>query len=428
MEIITTVLAIVACILLFSFAIFIHEFGHFLAAKLLGFQVDTFSIGFGPALWKKKIKGVEYRISAIPFGGYVALPQLDPAGTAGVQGSQTEGDGGSDGAAPVAPKANWKKIVVAFAGPFGNMVLAVVLAFVLSAVPSARFGKLSAEIGDVVADGPAAKGGMKVGDRVVSVNGHAVETWTDMLTEVQIAGERAAKFVVERNGKNEELTITPKRDEVTGGCLIMALSTTNSVRYAAWMPDRSAIKQLAWDAGSMARVLKALVTPKESGSTAKQLGGPVMIAEGLYRQVRHDRWDAIGFLRFLNVNLAVLNLLPIPVLDGGLILFSLIALIFRRPVPRKIVDGLSIMFMYLFLALMITLVWRDVARSRRMSKARGEFEKELQQEIKRLKRAEEFKPAFDLGTLPEPDGRAGTPCPPQDPAGRARPPDAPQEK
>ena len=128
MEFLITVLAIVACILLFSFAIFIHEFGHFLAAKLLGFQVDTFSIGFGPALWKKKIKGVEYRISAIPFGGYVALPQLDPAGTAGVQGSKTEGDEEDEktDAAPPAPMAEWKKIVVAFAGPFGNIVLAVV--------------------------------------------------------------------------------------------------------------------------------------------------------------------------------------------------------------------------------------------------------------------------------------------------------------
>ena len=163
-----------------------------------------------------------------------------------------------------------------------------------------------------------------------------------------------------------------------------------------------------------ARVLKALVTPKESGSTAKQLGGPVMIAEGLYRQVRSDGWDALGFLRFLNVNLAVLNLLPIPVLDGGLILFSLIALIFRRPVPRKIVDGLSIMFMYLFLTLMITLVWRDVARSRRMHKAKDELEMQLRQDVKRLKRAKQFKPAFDLGTLPEPAGRAGTPCPPQE--------------
>ena len=438
MEFLITVLAIIACILLFSFAIFIHEFGHFLAAKLLGFQVDTFSIGFGPALWKKKIKGVEYRISAIPFGGYVALPQLDPAGTAGVQGSQTDGEVESDDAgrtrSPSAPPdgdadipcptmANWKKIVVAFAGPFGNLVLAVVLAFALSAVPSARFGKLSAEIGEVVKGGPAEKGGMQAGDRVLSVNGNAVQTWSDMLTEVQIAGDkRAAEFVVDRGGTNVVLSITPTRDEVTGGSFIMALSTTNDVRYAAWMPDRSPWQQLAWDAGSMGRVLKALVTPGESKAAAKSLGGPVMIAEGLYHQVRRDGWDAIGFLRFLNVNLAVLNLLPIPVLDGGLILFSLIALIFRRPVPRKVVDGLSMVFMYLFLALMITLVWRDVARSRRMHKARGELEKLIKLEEKRLKRAQQFKPAFDLGTPagrarspsapPEDAGRAGTPCPP----------------
>ena len=412
MEFLITVLAIIACILLFSFAIFIHEFGHFLAAKLLGFRVDTFSIGFGPALWKKTWKGVEYRISAIPFGGYVALPQLDPAGTAGVQGSQTEGEVEDDEPddAPIPPMANWKKIVVAFAGPFGNLVLAVVLAFALSAVPSARFGKLSAEIGDLVQDGPAAKGGMQVGDRVLSVNGNAVKTWPDLLTEVQIVGEKqAAEFVVDRGGTNVVLSITPQRDEVTGGCLIMAYSTTNSVKTAAWMPDRSPWQQLAWDAGSMGRVLKALVTPKESKAAAKSLGGPVMIAEGLYHQVRRDGWDAIGFLRFLNVNLAVLNLLPIPVLDGGLILFSLIALIFRRPVPRKVVDGLSMVFMYLFLALMITLVWRDVARSRRMHKARGELEKLIKLEEKRLKRAQQFKPAFDLDT---PAGRAGTPCPP----------------
>ena len=403
MEFLITVLAIVACILLFSFAIFIHEFGHFLAAKLLGFQVDTFSIGFGPALWKKKIKGVEYRISAIPFGGYVALPQLDPAGTAGVQGSKTEGDAKDEksDAAPAVPMAEWKKIVVAFAGPFGNIVLAVAIAFLLAAVPGARFGERTTEIGDLKEGGPAINGGMQVGDRVLSVDGHAVETWTEMLTEVQIVGERAAEFVVDRGGTNVVLTITPQRDKVTEGCLIMAYSTTNGANSAAWMPDRNPFKQLAWDAGSMARVLKALVTPKEAGATARQLGGPVLIAEGLYHQVRHDRWDAIGFLRFLNVNLAVLNLLPIPVLDGGLILFSLIALIFRRPVPRKIVDGLSTVFMFLFLALMLTLVWRDVARSRRMHKARGEREIQIKLEEKRLKRAEQFKPAFDLGALPE---------------------------
>ena len=391
MEILITVGAIVACILLFSFAIFIHEFGHFVVAKWLGLRVDRFSIGFGPALWKKTIGDVEYRISAIPFGGYVSLPQLDPEGTRALEG------GGDDGEPPMKEATPLVRIAVAFAGPFGNIVLAVVLAFVLAAVPGARFGEMPAEIGDVLPDGPAAVGGMLPGDRVTSVNGHAVRTWTEMQTEVQIAGQKTAEFVVTRGGTNVTLSITAKRDEASGACFILALSTTNGVKAAAWMPERNPLKQLAWDAGQIVRILKALVTPKEAKSAAKALGGPVMIAEGLYTQVRRNGWDALGFLRFLDVNLAILNLLPIPVLDGGLILFALFELLFRRKPPRKLTDGLSMAFMWLFLALMITLVWRDVARSRRMHKAAAEHEREMEQWIREEEAARNFKPAFDLG-------------------------------
>jgi regulator of sigma E protease len=391
MEFLLTVGAIVACVLLFSFAIFIHEFGHFVAAKLLGLRVDRFSIGFGPALWKKTVGEVEYRISAIPFGGYVSLPQLDPEGTKALEGGDAKDGETLKEASPLA------RIIVAFAGPFGNIVLAVILALVLSAVPGAHFGEMPAEIGDVLPDGPAAVGGMLPGDRVTSVNGHAIRTWTEMQTEVQIAGQKAAEFVVTRGGTNVTLSITAKRDEASGACFILALSTTNGVKAAAWMPERNPLKQLAWDAGQIVRILKALVTPKEAKAAAKALGGPVMIAEGLYTQVRRNGWDALGFLRFLDVNLAILNLLPIPVLDGGLILFALFELLFRRKPPRKLTDGLSMAFMWLFLALMITLVWRDVARSRRMHRAAAEHEREMEQWIRDEEAARNFKPAFDLG-------------------------------
>jgi regulator of sigma E protease len=391
MEFLLTVGAIIACILLFSFAIFIHEFGHFVAAKLLGLRVDRFSIGFGPALWKKTVGGVEYRISAIPFGGYVSLPQLDPEGTKALEGGDAKDGETLKEASPLA------RIIVAFAGPFGNIVLAVILAFVLSAVPSAHFGEMPAEIGDVLPDGPAAVGGMLPGDRVTAVNGHPVGTWTEMQTEVQIAGQKATEFIVTRGGTNVTLSITAKRDEASGACFILALSTTNGVKAAAWMPERNPLKQLAWDAGQIVRILKALVTPKEAKAAAKALGGPVMIAEGLYTQVRRNGWDALGFLRFLDVNLAILNLLPIPVLDGGLILFALFELLSRRKPPRKLTDGLSMAFMWLFLALMVTLVWRDVTRSRRMHKAAAEHEREMEQWIREEEAARNFKPAFDLG-------------------------------
>ena len=370
MEILLTIGAIVACILLFSFAIFIHEFGHFLAARLLGFAVEKFSIGFGPALWKRMIWGVEFRISAIPFGGYVSLPQLDPEGTKGIQG--TSEDVPADAAMDDMPA--WKKIIVAFAGPFGNIVLAVVLAFALAAVPGARFGTLASKIGEVVPDGPAERGGMAAGDEVVSINGHKVATWVDMQTELQLSGGKACEFNVLRGGTNVVLNITPERDSASGMCYILALSTTNNVRAAAWMPDRNPIRQLAWDAGQIVRIIKALTTPREAGAAAKAVGGPVMIAEGLYHQVRRNGWDALGFLRFLNVNLAILNLMPIPVLDGGLILFALFELLFRRRLNKKFTDALTTGFMWLFLALMLTLVWRDIARSVRVRRAAARAE------------------------------------------------------
>ena len=368
METLYTVLAIAACVLLFSCAIFIHEFGHFLAARWRGLRVDAFSIGFGPVLWKKVINNVEWRISAIPFGGYVAIPDVDPEGTAKVQGSEGKSD------APAGKAATpLDSIIVAVAGPFGNIVLAVFLALLLAVVPGAKFGEIPTIVGEVPAEGPACEAGMKAGDRVVSVGGVPVRTWTEMQTEVQISGGKPTEFVVERieGGKSSSktLTVVPKRHDASGAYFIYALSTTNQVKAAAWMPARNPIKQLQWDTMSIVRVLKALVTPKESKAAAQALGGPVMIAQGLYTQVRKDVWDAFGFLRFLCINLAILNLLPIPVLDGSIILFSLIELVTRRRLGGKFINLITRLFMYLLISAMLFLVYRDSLRSWRLHRA-----------------------------------------------------------
>ncbi len=371
-ELLTTAFYIVLCVLLFALAILIHEFGHFIVALKLGLRVEAFSIGFGQALWKKKVNGVEYRLGWIPLGGYVSIPDVDPEGTKALEGSgkKEEGSGASEGRSTTRPKSvripAWKEILVSIAGPAMNLVLAVVLAVGLSLVPGAKFGTLAAKIGSVVANSPAAEAGLQAGDVVKSVGGRPVETWSEMQTEVQIAGGKPVAFVVARGGEQPtdvSLMVTPKRDAVSGAWYILALSETNTTGAVAWMPARSPWKQLAWDAGSIFRVLKGLVTPKEAKATAGALGGPVMIAEGLYRQVRRDKWDGLGFLRFLNVNLAVLNLLPIPVLDGGLILFSLIALVFRRRLPDWFVAKVSMAFMFLLIGLMGALLLKDSWRS-----------------------------------------------------------------
>lgn len=357
MEILINAFYILICILLFAIAILIHEFGHFIAAISLGLKVEAFSIGFGPAIWKKRIRGVEYRISSIPLGGYVSIPDVDPEGTKALEGASR-----IEAKKRIAP---WKELIVAVAGPAMNIVLAVFLAVLLSLVPSARFGETPSVVDVVLPGGAAEKAGMLPGDKVVSVNGKSVETWTEMMVEVQISGGRETAIDVLREGKKVSLSVTPKHNKVTGAYFIMAVST-NGCGAAGWMPNRNPVKQLAWDASSIFRVLKGLVTPKEARATAGAVGGPVMIAEGIYQSLKRSPWDGVGFMRFLNVNLAVLNLLPIPVLDGGLILFSLIALIFRRRVPDAAVKVSSLVFMYLLMGLMGILIVKDVARSWRI--------------------------------------------------------------
>lgn len=357
MEILVNICYIAVCVLLFAIAILVHEFGHFIVAISLGLKVEAFSIGFGPAIWKKRIRGVEYRISSIPLGGYVSIPDVDPEGTKALEGASA-----SAAKVRIAP---WKEALVAVAGPAMNIVLAVFLAVLLSLIPSARFGETPAVIDMVMPGGAAAKGGMHPGDKVISVNGRPVQSWTEMMVEIQISGGREATIDVSREGKNVSLSITPVRSNVTGAYYIMAAST-NGCGAVGWMPSRSPVKQLAWDAGSIFRVLKGLVTPKEARATAGAVGGPVMIAESIYHSLKRSPWDGVGFMRFLNVNLAILNLLPIPVLDGGLIFFSLIALIFRRRVPDAVVKVSSLVFMYILMGLMGILIIKDVARSWRI--------------------------------------------------------------
>ena len=359
MEIIVTVLYIVACVLLFALAILIHEFGHFIVARKLGLRVEAFSIGFGPVLWKKKVNGVEYRLSALPLGGYVSLPDMDPEGT-----KVLEGNGEQKKVVRIPP---WKEILVAVAGPLMNVVLAIGLAILLACVPSAKFGSLLLDVEEVLPDGPGAAAGLLPGDKIVAINGNSVRTKSDMQVEFTLAKGHPSKMTLLRGGTNIVVSVEPKFEKngpvVEVPMLYVRLRPTDVVGAAPWMPGRSPLSQLAWDAGGIFRVLKGLVTPKEAKNTAKALGGPVMIAEGLYRQVRRDPWDGLGFLRFLNVNLAILNLLPIPVLDGGLILFSLIALVFRRRVPDAVVKASSLFFMVLLIALMGVLILRDSWRS-----------------------------------------------------------------
>lgn len=438
----TTLLTIAIVAILFGMTIFVHELGHFLAARWCGFTVDTFSIGFGPALWKRKINGVVYKIGSIPFGGYVALPQLDPTGMSLVQGSENTGDDGAKEkntpARTLAPMPAWKRILVSSAGAIGNMIFAVVLAWVVfiggkPATPAEE----SALVGYVATNSGAYASGLRIGDEIQSVNGESVKNWTDFLmacsryktVEVMIKRQGAVQrltmpgeesllamdgkslcmilaadpgmsadraglkrgdiitaldgqeiisraqliaLVGERKGKSVPIAfkrnntlmtgrVTPDYDESTKLVRIGVQFNPTEVDFDR-IVHPTPLSQIKSHSQAIFKTLHALTTPKQSKATSKQIGGPLAILISYYFIVKASLMVAVFFTGFLNVNLAILNLLPIPVLDGGHIVFCLIEMLLRRPIPAKVVTVSTNVFATLLIGLFVLLTYRDALR------------------------------------------------------------------
>ena len=443
----------------FGITILVHEFGHYLAARLLGFTVETFSIGFGPSLWKIKRKGIVYKIGAIPFGGYVSVPQLDPAAmsriqTAGKTEAGTNGPANGTAAPPSLPiMPPWKKIVVSLAGAAGNILLAILLAWIvygvgIPATPAER----SAAVGYVAEESEAYEQGLRMGDTILSVNDRPVENWQEVRMETALTrtaelvahspeGERKTIVVETEKGAMGEqrvpgvsgrdtcmaLRTVPgspaKQAGIKPGDVIVAFAgqevlsmahmialveeyrdrqTTVTVRrpngdeidlktfeitprydeeeertligiqFNMHAVDHDTIirptprEQLAHHASAIFRVLRALTTRGEARAAQGAVGGPVAVILSYWYIVRASVMLAVWFTGFLNVNLAIINLLPIPVLDGGHIVFSLWELITRRPVKTWVVEVLVNICMALLLMLLVFLSIRDVDRMTEM--------------------------------------------------------------
>lgn len=443
-------LAGLGVLVLFGISVLIHEFGHFAAARLLGMQADTFAIGFGPAIWKRRRGGTEYRVNWFPFGGYVALPQLDPAAMSTLQG----GDGRT-----LEPAVWWKRVLVAVAGPFGNVVLAVFLAFLVAALPwgnahpgfdhlgeatigwvtpggtseaaglrkgdailavggvpvgttdeliqechlqsgaeghlvtlsvSNRVDGLAREatvpvatnaagfyflrdirmaeicsVGDPKTNSPAALAGVRAGDLVRRIDGAFVFGFDDFTNHVAAAKGAPMRLEVLRDGAPQEFSLSAAYDEEEHRWLLGVPMNLVSLSPRQWMKYRNPWKQLTGDAGAIFRVLGGLVAPKHKGEAKKvagALGGPVLILVGIWQWLLVSFPVALGFIRLINVNLAVLNLLPIPILDGGHVLFALGEAVFRRKPPKALVEGIMNVFLVLLLLLFAWLFFKDFSR------------------------------------------------------------------
>ena len=446
-------------LLLFGASIFVHELGHFLAARAFGMVADVFSIGLGPALWKRKVGATTYKIGWIPFGGYVALPQMDPNSFLEGRGTrnreQGSGSAGSESRTPAPeprtlPRVSpWKKIVVSVAGAAGNVAFAFLLATVVWWVgkPSS-LQERNAVVGFVATNSPALALGVAVGDEILAIDGQPVATWQQVLEKTALAP--AARPLVlrlrARAGAERDVALATEKSPVgvwtlpgldgMDPCHVAAVYPHSGAAAADLRPgdrivrfdgqdvfSRAHLSQLVeaaagrpaaveflragqtlsasvestWDeglqrhligiqfntladldyaalshptpwaqvqnhAGAIFSFLRALATPATSGVAAEAVGGPVLILLMLWLMLKSSFVLAVWFTGFLNVNLAIINLLPLPVLDGGHVVVNLWEAVARRPASARVVNALANLFAVFFIGLFLLLTFRDSVR------------------------------------------------------------------
>ena len=450
MSILMPLFVIFVVIVIFNIIIFVHELGHFLAARWRGLAVERFQIWFGKPIWSKTYNGVQYGLGWIPFGGFVALPQMATM-------EKIEGENSTD--APLPPAKPLDKIIVAFAGPLFSFILAIITAFAVWGVGKPSYKMNSVTVGYIMPDKPAAeaKPAFQEGDQILAVNGIEVDRWrgdTDtgiseniMLSEGQtieftvkregssepiivksgyhipdtawfdrramrqvgimmgyrtlvgeliehspaqraglqagdeiltingkkahtyqhlidaeLSGEPAA-IVILRDGKQQTFSITaskpisPEGSEPTFGIMQgpdPELVTSTITHPTAWA-------QIEHSVGIMYTTITKVVS-SQSDVGVQHLAGPIGIGKGYYQMLTSpDGWKmALSFTVLFNINLAILNMLPFPVLDGGHITLSILEIIARRPVQPRVLEFVQTAFVLMIMGLFLFITSKDV--------------------------------------------------------------------
>ena len=370
----TTVIAVVVVL---GGLIFFHELGHFAVARGLGMGVSTFSLGFGPKILKYRKGKTEYALSLVPLGGYVALVgESDPKD---IPEGFTEKES-------FALRPAWQRLLVVAAGPAANIILAWLLCWTLALGWGTPV--LLPQVGGVVQNGPADKAGIQPGDTIVSINGSAVANWQAM-----------ADAITQSNGKTLAVTLSrpdmaPQADDQTrtdeaaqpeqGMIISVELTPERSIRKTIFGEEESAwligirnsgavrlvqhgfadaaIAGAGQTADMVSLTWQSFVKLAERVVPLDQVGGPIMIMQMVGKQAHEGLAGLLALAALISINLGILNLLPIPVLDGGQIVFCLWEIIFRRPLNARLQDYAMRAGIALLVALMLLATYNDLWR------------------------------------------------------------------
>lgn len=358
---------IVPFLFVLTVVVFVHEMGHYLVGRWCGIGVNAFSIGFGPELIGFNDRhGTRWKLSAIPLGGYVKF-------VGDMNATSTPDQGAMDALSAEQRKIAfhtqpvWKRALTVFAGPAFNFLLTIAVFTVMFAV----YGKYVSEpvVAEVRPDSPAAAAGIQPGDRFVSVDGAPVESFTDVQRLVSGRAGDPIVFVVSRDGGEVTVTATPEVMEQTDALgnvvklgVIGVVSTPESgqPRQVSFTPAGAlveAVEDTGYIIARTGQFLKRFVVGREDKC---QLGGPIKIAKISGQAAKLGFEWVVQLVAMLSVGIGILNLLPIPPLDGGHLVFYGLEAIKGRPVSEKAMEAVYRVGLFLVLAFMVFVFWNDL--------------------------------------------------------------------
>ena len=360
-------ITLIAALVVFSAVIAIHEFGHFTVAKLCGIQVNEFSIGMGPALWKKIYKGTQYSLRALPVGGYVALEGEESPESQQAEAARDERE--TEDTNPVPPEQRtgiplneapvWQRVLVMVAGAFMNFVLGFVVLVILVA---AQEGAITSKtIYSIENDALCGQTGLQAGDEIVAVNGRRCFVANDILYELVRTEAYRADFTVKRDGQKVELPdVQFDTWQDDDGQTHMTLGFTV---YGIKKTPLNVLKE-AWNStlyyGRI--VFTSLADLVRGRESINNLSGPVGIVTAIGQAASYGWQDLLELLALITINLGVFNLLPFPALDGGKVVFLIIEGVTGHAVPEKLQGTLTMAAFALLFGLMLFATYNDIIR------------------------------------------------------------------
>ncbi len=347
-------LTIVALLVVLGIVVFVHELGHFLAARWAGVRVDTFSIGFGPAIvkWHDK-RGTMWKIACLPLGGYVSIyGQEDMFNRKKYAELPADKKKGHYLSAPA-----WKQFIIIGAGVFMNFVLAWAIYTSLFMFQPRLVGNSQLPvIGQVIQESVAFKAGVKPGDTIVRIDDEKITNWGEVILAKELAANRDADVLIVREDKLFNVKLSPAEK---WGMIADGSKKADPERQGLFRAMYSGARKTYYESKTLLVVLKQIVTGERS---SKQLGSFITIAEYSGAAMMAGFFTLLSLIALLSVNLGILNLLPLPVLDGGYLTILIIEGITRRKLQGRGME-IAIMIGWIFIfGLFILTMWNDLAR------------------------------------------------------------------